>query len=94
MIWSDKGMAEHHELNNKWYITWDYSSNSYKAIYDKEHNLCLNGEFLFWDDAYHALVKYDVLSKFNALKHKKMPAVRKAKLYCYYSILLVRNAFI
>lgn len=61
-------MVSHHELNNKWYIS--------------------------WDDAYHALVKYNVLSKFNALKHKKMPVVRKAKLYCYYSILLVRNAFI
>jgi hypothetical protein len=87
-------MVSHHELNNKWYISWDDKSNRYKAIYDKENDLCLNGDFRYWDDAYHALVKYNVLSKFNALKHKKMPVVRKAKLYCYYSILLVRNAFI
>jgi len=87
-------MVAHHELNNKWYISWDDKSSRYKAIYDKENDLCLNGDFRYWDDAYHALVKYNVLSKFNALKHKKMPVVRKAKLYCYYSILLVRNAFI
>ena len=86
-------MVSHHELNNKWYITWDDASNSYKAIYDKEKNLCLKGNFLFWDDAYHALVKHNVLSKFNALKYKKMSKIRKAKLYSYYFILLVRNAF-
>lgn len=86
-------MVSHHELNNKWYIIWDDASNSYKAIYDREQNLCLKGNFLFWDEAYHALVKYDILNKFNALKNKKMSVLRKSKLYFYYSLLLIRNAF-
>lgn len=81
-------------LNNNWYIVFDEKTHAYKALYDKEHGLFLEGSFRYWDDAYHALVKHNVVNKFNHLKSKKMSKLRKAKLYFYYSILLVRNAFL
>lgn len=86
--------SSHPFLNNGIRIVWDELTHGYIVFDGKESHDVLTHSFKHWDGAYHALVKHTLINKFNNVKNKKISRSRKIKLYTYYSLLLLRNAFL
>jgi len=85
--------SSHPYLSDGTRILWDSCAHGYIVYCANEKGAMIDRSFKHWDDAYSALVKHKTLLKLLSLKDKKISRTNKTKLYCVYSLILLRNSF-